>query len=59
MLNTLANHNYIPRDGKLLTEENVSDGLLKALNFDRPFGSFLFSLGLQVNPEPNATWFSL
>lgn len=59
MLNTLANHNFLPHDGRMLTEDVVVGAFVKALNFDRDFGAFLFGLGLPVNPEPNATWFDL
>ena len=60
MLNTLANHNFLPHDGRMLTEDVViSVFFSKALNLDREFGAFLFGLGLPVNPEPNATFFNL
>lgn len=59
MLNALANHNFLPHDGRMLTEDAVVSAFAEALNFDRDFGAFLFGLGLPVNPEPNATWFDL
>ena len=59
MLNTLANHNFVPYDGKMLTREVVVDALFEALHFDYEIGFFLFEFGLLANPEPNATWFDL
>ena len=59
MLNTLANHNFIPHDGKMLTEEVVVGALSDALHFDYELGLFIFEFGLQTNPEPNANWFNL
>lgn len=59
MLNALANHNILPHDGKMLTKEVVVDALLNALHLDHPFGAFLSNVGLEVNPEPNASFFTL
>jgi len=36
-LNTLANHGYIPRDGKGVTRQHFIDGLNTVFNFDKKF----------------------
>lgn len=59
MMNTMANHGFIPHDGRNLTEENIVNGLKEGLNFAPALGKALFNHALQVNPEPNATFFTL
>lgn len=58
-LNTFANHGFLPRHGKYITQQNLADGLFNAVNFDANLSSFLFNFAVSTNPEPNATWFSL
>ena len=59
MMNTLANHGYIPHDGRNLTESNVINGLKNGLNFDPSLAEIMFQQALVVNSEPNATFFTL
>ena len=59
MMNTLANHGFLPRDGKNLTEDRVVHGLNAGLNFDPALGKIMFQQALPANPEPNATFFTL
>lgn len=59
MLNTLANHGYLPHDGKDITVNKTVDALGSALNFDAELAEYLFSFALTTNPTPNATTFSL
>lgn len=59
MLNTLANHGFLPHDGKNITREILIDALGSALNFDPALASFRFDQAVVVNPEPNATFFTL
>ncbi|KAI1755984.1 Cloroperoxidase [Xylaria castorea] len=59
MLNALANHNFLPHNGRNLNENQTVNALQDALNLDRPFGSFLFTAGRLSNPKPNATTFDL
>jgi hypothetical protein len=59
MLNTLANHGHLPRDGRNFTEENVVKGLNSGLNFNARLGSLMWSQAIIANPEPNATFFTL
>jgi len=58
-LNTFANHGFLPRTGKYITQKNLADGLLNAVNFDANISAFLFNFAASTNPEPNSTWFSL
>lgn len=59
MMNTLANHKFLPHDGKNLTKEVVVAGLAAALNFDPALGSLMFDMAVIANPQPNATFFTL
>ncbi|PYH94343.1 Cloroperoxidase [Aspergillus ellipticus CBS 707.79] len=59
MLNTLANHNFLPHDGRNITREKIIDGLGSALNFDSSLASLMFDMAIVVNPQSNATWFTL
>ncbi|OTB03269.1 hypothetical protein M426DRAFT_263535 [Hypoxylon sp. CI-4A] len=59
MLNTLANHGFLPHDGDSLTKEVTINALTAALNFDSTLGTALFQIGIVANPEPNATSFNL
>ncbi|KAB8078734.1 hypothetical protein BDV29DRAFT_187646 [Aspergillus leporis] len=58
-MNTLANHGFIPHDGKNLTRKAIVNGLSAALNFNASLGSLMFDMALVANPEPNATFFTL
>ncbi|KAL5507570.1 hypothetical protein ACEPAH_7026 [Sanghuangporus vaninii] len=40
-LNTMANHGYIPRDGKNLTGTNLTRGLMACYNLSWPLAAFL------------------
>ncbi|KAH6710774.1 Chloroperoxidase [Leptodontidium sp. 2 PMI_412] len=59
MMNTLANHGFIPRDGNNLTRDNVVHGLTTALNFDPVVANIMWEQAIFINPEPNATFFTL
>lgn len=59
MLNTLANHGYLPRSGRNFTLDNIINGLSAGVNFAANFSSFLHDFALTTNPEPNATTWSL
>lgn len=60
MLNTLANHGFLPHDGKNLTQELVTKGLGDGLNFAPAFTQIMFKQALPANPDyPNATTFNL
>ncbi|KAI0397641.1 Cloroperoxidase [Xylariaceae sp. FL0594] len=59
MLNTLANHGYLPRTGRDINENTTVSALYEALNLAPDFGRFLFRAGRLANPLPNATTFNL
>lgn len=59
MLNTLANHGFLPRDGRDLTQDVVVSGLGNGLNFDSSLAELMFEMAIPANPEPNATYFTL
>ncbi|KAF5009139.1 hypothetical protein FDECE_4629 [Fusarium decemcellulare] len=59
MMNTLANHGFLPRDGKNLTQEVVVSGLKRGINLHEALGTQMFKQSIIANPEPNATFFTL
>jgi len=59
MMNTLANHGLLHRDGLNLTEDVVIKALQDGLNFDTSLSETMFKMALPANPDPNATWFTL
>ena len=59
MLNTLANHEFLPHDGMDITREQIGKALFDALHIDASMSDFLFDFALTTNPTPNATTFSL
>lgn len=59
MMNTLANHGFLPHTGRNLTRDVIVGALKTALNFNETLGNVMFDQALVANPEPNATWFTL
>lgn len=59
MMNTLANHNFLPHDGRNITKEAAISGLGAALNFNEELATIMFEQAIFINPEPNATYFTL
>lgn len=59
MLNTLANHGYLPRNGLDITKEKAANACKIALNMDADVVTSLWKVGITTNPEPNATAFTL
>jgi hypothetical protein len=59
MLNTLANHGFLPHDGKRITQNETVSALNSALNFSPELGVFLHEFASSTNPEPNATWWNI
>ncbi|KAI1421482.1 Chloroperoxidase [Xylaria sp. FL1777] len=59
MMNTLANHGFLPRDGRNITRENAITALTEGLNFNPTLINIMFDQAIIANPEPNATWFTL
>jgi len=59
MLNSLANHGFLPHSGKGITERDTKDALYDALHINKTLGGFLFDFAITTNPEENATTFDL
>ncbi|KAI0175279.1 Chloroperoxidase [Pestalotiopsis sp. NC0098] len=59
MMNTLANHGFLPRDGHNITKDNAIAALGNGLNFDATLAGIMWEQALVANPEPNATFFTL
>ncbi|KAH6647354.1 Chloroperoxidase [Truncatella angustata] len=59
MLNSLANHGYLPHSGKGITLNITIDALGEALNINAELANFLHSEAVTTNPTPNATTFDL
>jgi hypothetical protein len=59
MMNTLANHAFLPHDGNNLTLPNVVHALTTALNFNEEIATIMWQQAIIANPEPNATFFTL
>ena len=59
MLNTLANHGFLPHSGKGITERNIKDALFDALHIDETRSSKLFDFAITTNPDENAATFDL
>ncbi|KAI1416910.1 Chloroperoxidase [Hypoxylon sp. FL1857] len=59
MLNSLANHGFLPHNGKHITENDTVNALGNALNFDETLSRLLHGFAVTTNPVPNATTYSL
>ncbi|KAL4995242.1 Chloroperoxidase [Aspergillus recurvatus] len=57
MMNTLANHGYIHRDGRNITREGLANGLVDSINFSPELAESMFDLILAM--DPTATSFDL
>ncbi|KAF2736484.1 Cloroperoxidase [Polyplosphaeria fusca] len=59
MLNSLANHGFLPHDGKAITENITISALNAALNINETLARFLHEAAATTNPQPNATTYDL
>ncbi|KAJ4346593.1 uncharacterized protein N0V89_010524 [Didymosphaeria variabile] len=59
MLNSLANHGFLPHSGKEIMLNTTVHALGAALNINEEVATNLFNFAITTNPEPNATEFSL
>ena len=57
MMNTLANHGYIHRDGRNITREGLANGLVDSINFSQDLAESMFDNVLAM--DPTATNFDL
>jgi hypothetical protein len=59
MMNTLANHGFLPHNGGNITKENAIHAPSTAINFNTSLASLMWDQAIIANPEPNATFFTL
>ncbi|KAK3209081.1 hypothetical protein GRF29_69g697789 [Pseudopithomyces chartarum] len=59
MLNTLANHGYLPRNGRDISKDMAIEVLDEVLNWDETVVSDLYDFAQPTNPQPNATTINL
>lgn len=59
MLNTLANHGYLPRGGRGISQEEWTNALVSALNFDPQVAKGLFGNAILSNTSKGAEEFDL
>lgn len=59
MLNTLANHGYLPRNGRAISKEVAIKVLDDILNWDETVVGPLYDFAQPTNPAPNATTINL
>lgn len=59
MLNTLANHGYLPRGGRSISQEDWTHALVTALNFDPQVAKGLFGNAILSNTSKGAEEFDL
>jgi len=59
VLNSLANHGVLPRDGKGVTKEMAVKAMTSAINLDAEIAKIFASVALTTNPDPHAHSFDL
>ncbi|TDZ54257.1 putative sterigmatocystin biosynthesis peroxidase stcC [Colletotrichum trifolii] len=59
MLNTLANHGFLPHNGRHITQDVVTKALKDAVNIAEDIAVAAFQPGLKTNPDPNANFIDL
>jgi hypothetical protein len=59
MLNTLANHGHLPRNGKGISKAMAVEVLSEVLNWDVSVVNDLYDFAQPTNPNPNATTIDL
>ncbi|KAF2189849.1 Cloroperoxidase [Zopfia rhizophila CBS 207.26] len=59
MMNTLANHGFLPHDGRNFTKANAVYALSTAINFNTSLSELMWEQAIIANPGPNATFFTL
>ncbi|KAH8595309.1 Chloroperoxidase [Bisporella sp. PMI_857] len=58
-MNTLANHGFLPHDGRNITYDILAKALKDGMNIGAEVALEGFTRGLPSNPTPNATWLNL
>ncbi|KAK6222453.1 hypothetical protein QIS74_04155 [Colletotrichum tabaci] len=59
MLNALANHDFLPADGRGISLEITTRALRDGINVDPYVSKLLFDHAIKTNPDPNADTFDL
>lgn len=59
MLNTLANHGYLPRGGRNFTLPVIKRALKTSVNISEEIAELLYNFALTTNPGPNTTTWGL
>ncbi|EAT77817.1 hypothetical protein HBH56_177260 [Parastagonospora nodorum] len=59
MLNTLANHGFLPREGRNFTLPTVKHALKTGVNVSEEIAELLYNFALTTNPGPNTTTWGL
>ncbi|KAF1963004.1 Cloroperoxidase, partial [Byssothecium circinans] len=59
MLNTLANHEFLPHNGRAFTVDIIKTALKTALNINEDLGEHLHNQALATSPVANATTWGL
>ncbi|KAH6645323.1 Peroxidase, family 2-domain-containing protein [Truncatella angustata] len=59
VMNTLANHDFVPHSGRNITEPILVKACKEAFNISNSFAANIFKNGIVSNPAPNATFFDL
>lgn len=59
MMNTLANHGFLPRDGSNITKDTAISALGNGLNFDAELAGIMWEQAIIANPVANSSFFTL
>lgn len=54
MLNTLANHGFLPHNGRNITLDKIKTAFSDGINMGDDIAIGTFTPGLATNPDPNA-----
>lgn len=58
-LNSLANHGFIPHDGRNITVAALTDAVVQAFTFSPEFATSVSVIGFNAKPEPRNGFFDL
>jgi hypothetical protein len=58
-LNSLANHGFIPHDGRNITVAALTDAVVQAFTFSPEFAESVSVIGFNAKPEPRNGFFDL
>ncbi|KAF2156341.1 Cloroperoxidase [Myriangium duriaei CBS 260.36] len=59
MLNVLANHGYLPRNGRNIDKATTRTAMKDGLNLENDFADIMFDPGLLTSPKPDSFSFDL